>query len=169
LQFDHVLPHSHGGRSSLDNVVISCALCNYGKDKYTLRQLDVTDPRLTPPVACEWDGLERFRAAEPLRVASGKKRVSARDGVKNETLPARVANAPLSGNAKTFFFPAARFSRGYLYTLPIGGKERWFKIDQETTCVPAMRRGVAGYLLSCEPAALQRRGIEAELFVDRED
>jgi 5-methylcytosine-specific restriction endonuclease McrA len=69
LQFDHVVPHSHGGRSSVDNVVVSCALCNYGKDKYTLRQLDLTDPRLTPPVACGWDGLERFRAGEPLRVA----------------------------------------------------------------------------------------------------
>ncbi len=63
MQFDHVVPHSHGGRSSLDNVVISCALCNYGKDKYTLRQLDVADPRLTPPVASTWDGLERFRVS----------------------------------------------------------------------------------------------------------
>lgn len=62
LQFDHVMPHSHGGRSSPDNVVVSCALCNFGKDKYTLRQLDVADPRLTPPVVSAWDGLERFRA-----------------------------------------------------------------------------------------------------------
>jgi len=61
LQFDHVIPHSHGGRSSLDNVVISCALCNFGKDKYTLRQLNLVDPRLTPPVASAWDGLERLR------------------------------------------------------------------------------------------------------------
>ena len=69
LQFDHVVPHSHGGRSSPDNVVISCALCNYGKDKYTLRQLGVADPRTTPPVSYGWDGLERFRAAAPPRVA----------------------------------------------------------------------------------------------------
>ena len=65
LQFDHVVPHSHGGRSSADNVVISCALCNYGKDKYTLRQLDVADPRLTPPISSAWDGLERFRIGAP--------------------------------------------------------------------------------------------------------
>ena len=65
LQFDHVAPHSHGGRSSLDNVVISCALCNYGKFNYTLRQLDVADPRLTPPVLSAWDGLERFRTRVP--------------------------------------------------------------------------------------------------------
>lgn len=62
LQFDHVVPHSHGGRSSLDNVVVSCALCNFGKDKYTLRQLDVAGPRQVPPVPTAWDGLERFRA-----------------------------------------------------------------------------------------------------------
>ena len=61
LQFDHVVPHSHGGRSSPDNVVISCALCNFGKDKYTLRQLNLADPCLTPPVSSAWDGLERFR------------------------------------------------------------------------------------------------------------
>jgi 5-methylcytosine-specific restriction endonuclease McrA len=61
MQFDHVVPHSHGGHSSLDNVVISCALCNYGKDKYTLRQLNLADPRQTPPVSSTWDGLERFR------------------------------------------------------------------------------------------------------------
>jgi 5-methylcytosine-specific restriction endonuclease McrA len=61
LQFDHVIPHSHGGRSSSDNVVISCALCNFGKDRYTLRQLDVTDPRQIPPVPTAWDGLKRFR------------------------------------------------------------------------------------------------------------
>src|SRR5512135_1512324 len=45
LQCDHVVPHRHGGRACPNNVVISCALCNYGKDKYTLRQLDVADPR----------------------------------------------------------------------------------------------------------------------------
>lgn len=61
LQFDHVVPHSHGGRSLQNNVVISCALCNFGKDKYTLRQLDVANPFLTPPISTSWDGLERFR------------------------------------------------------------------------------------------------------------
>lgn len=65
LQFDHVVPHSHGGRSSLDNVVISCALCNFGKDKYTLRQLGLQDPRLTPPTPSTWDGLERLRTLIP--------------------------------------------------------------------------------------------------------
>lgn len=64
LQFDHVVPHSHGGRSSTENVVISCALCNFGKDKYTLLQLNLSDPREYPPVATSWDGLERFKTGK---------------------------------------------------------------------------------------------------------
>jgi len=66
LQFDHVVPHSHGGPSSPDNVVVSCALCNFGKDKYTLQQLNLTDPRLTPPIPSTWDGLNRFRTGVPV-------------------------------------------------------------------------------------------------------
>ena len=60
LQYDHVVPHSHGGRSDEDNVVISCALCNFGKLNYTLKQLDIADPRLRAPVPTRWDGLERL-------------------------------------------------------------------------------------------------------------
>jgi len=61
LQYDHVVPHSHGGSSTKDNIVISCALCNYGKDKYTLRQLGLIDPRDRPPIEVPWDGLERLK------------------------------------------------------------------------------------------------------------
>jgi 5-methylcytosine-specific restriction endonuclease McrA len=61
LQFDHVVPHSHGGPSTLDNIVVTCALCNYGKDCYTLAQLGLTDPRTRPPEPGVWDGLERLR------------------------------------------------------------------------------------------------------------
>lgn len=169
LQFDHVVPWSHGGRSSLDNVVIACALCNYGKDKYTLRQLDVADPRLTPPVSCDWDGLERFRAAAPSKVAARvrkEERVSSDDGNQNEASQFGAVNVPPSRELKDFFFPGAKLSKGYLYTRPIGGKERWFKIGGEISCIPATRLGVAGYLLSCDAAVLHRRGIDPNLFVD---
>ena len=64
LQYDHVVPHSHGGRSDIENVVIACALCNFGKHGYTLRQLGISDPRDRPPVQTEWDGLERLRARQ---------------------------------------------------------------------------------------------------------
>lgn len=63
LQYDHVVPHSHGGRSDEDNIVICCALCNFGKLDYTVRQLDIADPRTRPPQPVEWDGLERLRRA----------------------------------------------------------------------------------------------------------
>jgi len=61
LQFDHVVPHSHGGLSDPDNVVVTCALCNFGKDRFTIRQLGIADPRDRQPVTAPWDGLERLR------------------------------------------------------------------------------------------------------------
>lgn len=61
LQYDHVVPHSHGGTSQIDNVVITCGLCNFGKHGYTLRQLGLTDPRDRPPVPSTWDGLQRLK------------------------------------------------------------------------------------------------------------
>ncbi|WP_112872949.1 HNH endonuclease [Paracoccus endophyticus] len=61
LQYDHVVPHSHGGRSNAENVVIACGLCNFGKHGYTLRQLGLSDPRLRLPEPTEWDGLQRLR------------------------------------------------------------------------------------------------------------
>ncbi|AUM74252.1 HNH endonuclease [Paracoccus jeotgali] len=60
LQYDHVVPHSHGGRSDAENVVISCGLCNFGKHNYTLHQLDLSDPRERAPMTIEWDGLTRL-------------------------------------------------------------------------------------------------------------
>jgi hypothetical protein len=59
-QYDHVVPHSHGGTNDLDNLVVTCAACNFGKMSYTLQELDLIDPRLYPPIESQWDGLERF-------------------------------------------------------------------------------------------------------------
>jgi hypothetical protein len=55
---DHVLPVSHGGRTSLDNLVTACWNCNYGKYNALLEQMDVDDPRgrsLMP--LSSWNGL----------------------------------------------------------------------------------------------------------------
>ena len=49
LQYDHVVPWSHGGRTDEDNLVISCALCNFGKWNNTLKQLGLEDPRDRAP------------------------------------------------------------------------------------------------------------------------
>ena len=66
LQFDHVLPNSRGGDSSLENVVITCAPCNFGRMDATLEEARLLHPlALEPAVLWEehsrWDGLERFR------------------------------------------------------------------------------------------------------------
>lgn len=59
-QYDHVLPHSCGGTNELENLVVSCAACNYGKMSYRLEELGLSDPRDRPPVKSNWDGLERL-------------------------------------------------------------------------------------------------------------
>lgn len=58
-QYDHVVPHSHGGTNDLDNLVVTCAACNFGKMEYTLEELSLIDPRIIPPTESLWDGLER--------------------------------------------------------------------------------------------------------------
>ena len=60
-QYDHVVPHSHRGKNDLDNLVVTCAACNFGKMSYTLEELSLSDPRDRPPIQSLWDGLERFR------------------------------------------------------------------------------------------------------------
>ena len=61
VQYDHVLPIARGGTSTLDNMVITCAACNYGRMDYTLEEVGLTDPRKRKPMRSGWDGLERFR------------------------------------------------------------------------------------------------------------
>ncbi len=60
LQYDHILPHSRGGDNSLENMIITCAPCNYGRSEYTLEEVGLIDPRTVPVQHTVWDGLERF-------------------------------------------------------------------------------------------------------------
>ena len=60
LQYDHLLPHARGGNNSLENLVITCAPCNYARMDFTLAELGLLDPRDRAPVRSSWDGLERF-------------------------------------------------------------------------------------------------------------
>lgn len=60
-QYDHVLPYSHGGKNNLENLVVTCAACNFGKMSYTLEELSLSDPRERPPIRSLWDGLERYQ------------------------------------------------------------------------------------------------------------
>jgi len=58
LQFDHVLPHARGGNNSHENLVITCAPCNFGRMQYTLPELGLTDPRERTIEMIDWNGLE---------------------------------------------------------------------------------------------------------------
>ncbi len=60
-QYDHLLPHSKGGTNDLDNVVVTCAPCNFGRMNYTLTEVGLLNPLSRSPVQSAWDGLERFR------------------------------------------------------------------------------------------------------------
>ncbi|HNQ10118.1 MAG TPA: hypothetical protein PKM45_06805 [Giesbergeria sp.] len=59
-QYDHLLPHAHGGGNELSNIVVTCAACNYGRGGYTLAEVGLAHPLERPPVRSAWDGLERF-------------------------------------------------------------------------------------------------------------
>jgi 5-methylcytosine-specific restriction endonuclease McrA len=56
-EYDHVQPLSRGGSNDESNLVTACPGCNYGKDRFTLEELGLEDPRSRPPVLKEWDGL----------------------------------------------------------------------------------------------------------------
>ncbi len=60
VQYDHILPHARGGNNDLDNMLITCAACNYGRMQYTLEEVGLVDPRTRKPIKSTWDGLERL-------------------------------------------------------------------------------------------------------------
>lgn len=64
-QYDHVVPYSCGGTNELDNLVVTCSACNFGKMSYRLEELGLSDPREFPPLRSSWDGLERLLASAP--------------------------------------------------------------------------------------------------------
>jgi hypothetical protein len=59
-QYDHIVPHARGGTNDIDNMVITCAPCNYGRMSYTLDEVNLVDPRSRDLFQSMWDGLERF-------------------------------------------------------------------------------------------------------------
>ena len=48
LQFDHIVPHCRGGENAPDNVVITCAPCNYGRGYWLLEEVGLIDPARAP-------------------------------------------------------------------------------------------------------------------------
>lgn len=60
VQYDHLLPHARGGESTMENMVITCAPCNYGRGDYTLEEVGLENPLRRAAVQSAWDGLERI-------------------------------------------------------------------------------------------------------------
>lgn len=60
MQFDHLIPHARGGKTALENMIITCAPCNYGRMNYLLDEVDLFLPDLDFHDLIEWDGLERI-------------------------------------------------------------------------------------------------------------
>lgn len=58
LQYDHLVPHKRGGATSSDNLVVTCAPCNFGRMNNTLEEVGLIDPRTLPIRRGPWDGLE---------------------------------------------------------------------------------------------------------------
>lgn len=61
LHYDHIVPHARGGTNEFDNMLVTCAPCNCGRDRLMLEEVGLADPRARAPIRSEWDGLERFR------------------------------------------------------------------------------------------------------------
>lgn len=66
LQFDHIIPNARGGTSNADNVVVTCAPCNYGRMNFTLNEVGICNPlEYDRPVRwggySDWNGLQSFR------------------------------------------------------------------------------------------------------------
>jgi len=60
LQYDHILPHARGGNNDIENIVITCAPCNYARGDYLVEEVGLENPFNHEPVKSLWDGLERI-------------------------------------------------------------------------------------------------------------
>ena len=68
LQFDHLVPNERGGTSDLENVVVTCAPCNFGRMQFTIEELGLDNPLLRPLEPTwigyeQWDGLTKLLKA----------------------------------------------------------------------------------------------------------
>jgi 5-methylcytosine-specific restriction endonuclease McrA len=62
LQFDHLIPNERGGASDFNNVMVTCAPCNFGRMQLTIEEADLDNPfaRVISPTWAgfsDWDGL----------------------------------------------------------------------------------------------------------------
>ena len=63
LQYDHVVVHSRGGETSMENIVVACPACNYGRDRYMMSEVSLRDPR-SHPRSPNWSGWRDWTGLE---------------------------------------------------------------------------------------------------------
>lgn len=57
---DHLVPYSRGGDNSDSNLVTACGPCQYGRNRWTLEEVQILNPFDYPPIVDGWDGLTRL-------------------------------------------------------------------------------------------------------------
>ena len=57
---DHIVPFRRGGTNDLFNLVTACGPCQYGRNQWTLEEVQIEDPRNFLPIVDGWDGLTRL-------------------------------------------------------------------------------------------------------------
>jgi hypothetical protein len=65
VQYDHIVPHALGGGNCFDNLLVTCAACNYGRMQFTFAEVGLHDPMRREPIRSLWDGLERVLPSSP--------------------------------------------------------------------------------------------------------
>jgi 5-methylcytosine-specific restriction endonuclease McrA len=60
LQYDHLQPHTRGGPTTMENLVIACAPCNFCRMEASLEEVGLLNPLEHEPRRSSWDGLESF-------------------------------------------------------------------------------------------------------------
>lgn len=57
---DHLLPYSRGGGNELENLVTACGPCQFGRNQWTLEEVQIESPMNYEPIVDDWDGLLRL-------------------------------------------------------------------------------------------------------------
>jgi DNA-directed RNA polymerase subunit RPC12/RpoP len=64
---DHIVPYSRGGTNDEDNLLTACGPCQFGRNVYTLEEVELANPFDYPPIVDDWDGLTRLLKVKPKR------------------------------------------------------------------------------------------------------
>ena len=62
---DHLIPFRRGGTNDLFNLVTACGPCQYGRNQWTLEEVQIENPNHFPPIVDDWDGLTRLVGFKP--------------------------------------------------------------------------------------------------------